>query len=86
VECGPTDNSHQIKKHGWDRIGHWSIHGLTLGALFSLPLAFSSFMVPDDSQMSGITMFFMTIVLGMIYGLLIELITTVFFKAPNQAG
>jgi hypothetical protein len=59
---------------------HWTIHGLVMGLLFSLPLAFSGLMAanPDFSKAS---MLISTIVLGMIYGLLIELITSVIFKA-----
>ncbi|MEW6364041.1 MAG: hypothetical protein AB1714_05320 [Acidobacteriota bacterium] len=62
-------------------LGHWSVHGLVMGLLFSLPLAFGGLMAPDNPQFSKTQMFISTIVLGMIYGLLIELITSVFFKA-----
>lgn len=61
--------------------GHWAIHGLVIGLLFSLPLAFSGYMAPDSPDMSKDTMFIWTVLLGMIYGLLIELITSVLFKA-----
>ena len=60
---------------------HWSIHGLFMGAVFSVPLAFSGLMAPDSPEFSKTMMFVMTIVLGMIYGLLTEVITSVFFKA-----
>lgn len=60
---------------------HWSIHGILIGAFFSLPLAFSGLMAPDNPMYSKASMFIMTIVLGMIYGFLIELITSVIFKA-----
>ena len=66
-------------------LGHWSIHGLVMGMLFSLPLAFSSLMAPDNPDFSKSAMFVWTVVLGMIYGLLIELITTVFFKAKQHS-
>lgn len=62
-------------------LGHWSIHGLVMGLLFSLPLAFGSLLAPDNPEFSKGALFFWTLVLGMVYGLLIELITTVFFKA-----
>ena len=62
-------------------LGHWSIHGLVMGMLFSVPLAFSALMAPDNPDFSKISMFVSSVVLGMIYGFLIELITTVFFKA-----
>ena len=66
-------------------LGHWSIHGLVMGMLFSLPLAFSSLMAPDNPDFSKSAMFVWTVVLGMIYGLLIELITTVFFRAKQHS-
>lgn len=64
-------------------LGHWTIHGLVMGLIFSIPLAISGLMAPDSPDYSKTTMFVMTIVLGMIYGLLIELVTTVIFKARN---
>jgi hypothetical protein len=60
---------------------HWSINGLVMGALFSLPLAFSGLMAPDSPEFSNAGMLGMTIILGMIYGLLIEFVTSVLFKA-----
>jgi hypothetical protein len=63
------------------RMGHWAIHGLVLGLLFSLPLAFSGLMAPDSPEFSKTSMFIWTVVLGMIYGFLIELITSVLLKA-----
>jgi len=63
---------------------HWSIHGLVMGALFSVPLAFSGLMAPDNPQFSKAGMFIFTIILGMIYGLFIEVITSVLFKAKIQ--
>lgn len=62
-------------------MGHWSRHGLIMGLIFSLPLAFSGLMAPDSPEYSKTSVFAWTIILGMIYGLLIELITSVFFKA-----
>ncbi len=63
------------------KLGHWTIHGLVLGALFSLPLAFSGLMAPESPDFSAGSMFFFTVLLGAIYGLLIELLTSVAFKA-----
>jgi hypothetical protein len=63
---------------------HWTIHGLAIGLVFSLPLAFSGLMAPEYPEFSKTAIFISTIVLGMIYGLLIELITSVFFKAKIQ--
>lgn len=63
------------------RLGHWSVHGLVMGAVFSVPLALSGLMAPENPQFSPAGMFGATIVLGMIYGLLIEVITSVLLKA-----
>lgn len=60
---------------------NWAIHGIVMGIIFSIPAALGTMMSPEtpgfDPQMIAIS----TIVMGMIYGFLIELITTVFFKA-----
>jgi hypothetical protein len=65
-------------------IGHWAIHGLIMGMLFSLPLAFSGLMAPDNPEFSKTAMWVWTVVLGMIYGLLIEAITSALFKARQK--
>ena len=62
-------------------LGHWSVHGLVMGMLFSIPLAFSGLMAPENPEFGRASLFAWTIVLEMIYGLLIELVTSVFFKA-----
>jgi hypothetical protein len=62
-------------------IVHWSVHGLLMGLVFSIPLAFSGLMAPASPDYSATEMFIWTIVLGMIYGLLIEVITSAIFKA-----
>ncbi len=57
---------------------HWSIHGIIMGFIFSLPAGFGAMLGPEFSK----TMLFTsTVVMGIIYGFLIELITTVIFKA-----
>ena len=63
---------------------HWSIHGLVMGLIFSLPLAFSGLLAPESPDFSKTGMFIWTIVLGMVYGLLIEVITSLLFKAKAQ--
>lgn len=60
---------------------HWTLHGLLLGLLFSFPLGFGSMMTPGGDP---VWMFVATVVMGMIYGFLIELITSVIFKAKVQ--
>ena len=68
------------------RMGHWLVHGGVIGIIFSLPLAFSGLMAPDSPEFSKSSMFIMTLVLGLIYGILIELVTTVLFKAKMQVA
>ena len=63
---------------------HWSVHGLLMGMIFSIPLAFSGLMAPESPEYCKASMFIWTIVLGMIYGLLIEVITSLIFKAKIQ--
>jgi len=65
---------------------HWALHGLLIGLVFSLPLAFSGLMAPASPDYSRLGMFLGTIALGMIYGVLIELVTTVAFKARIRSG
>ena len=55
-----------------------------MGLLFSLPLAFSGLMAPDNPEFTKIAMWVWTVVLGMVYGLLIELITSVFLKLRQR--
>jgi len=59
----------------------WVINGLVLGFLFSLPAAFGTIIMPENADLNPQIIAISTIVMGMIYGFLIELITTVFFKA-----
>jgi uncharacterized membrane protein len=63
------------------KVGHWLIHGAVIGIIFSLPIAFSGMMALDNPEYSKSMMFIMTVVLGLIYGILIEFVTTVLFKA-----
>jgi len=62
---------------------HWSLHGILIGLFYSLPLAFSGLMAPENPEFSKTSMLVSTIVMGVIYGVLIELITTVLFKAKR---
>jgi hypothetical protein len=66
------------------KLAHWSVHGIVMGLLISLPLAFSGLMAPENPEFSKTSMFAWTIVLGMIYGFLIELVTSVLFKAKME--
>jgi len=62
---------------------HWALHGLVLGFIFSVPLAFSS-MMAENPEISGGMMFASSMFMGCIYGVLIELITSVLFKAKQK--
>lgn len=59
---------------------NWAIHGAVMGIIFSSPLAFSCLITPE----SGLMLFAMTWIFGIIYGLFVEFITTVIFKAPQK--
>jgi hypothetical protein len=54
----------------------WWLHGIIIGALFSLPMALNTLFIPGNA----VYIFLATIVMGIIYGFLIELFTTVVFK------
>lgn len=62
----------------------WWLHGLLLGLLFSLPLAFSGLMAPDSEEFTKEMMFFSTLLMGGVYGFLIELVTSVILKLRNE--
>ena len=52
-----------------------------MGLIFSLPAGFGAMLAPENPEFNHMMMFVSTIVMGMIYGFLIELIATVVFKA-----
>jgi hypothetical protein len=56
----------------------WWLHGIFLGIITSIPMA-----LPILDQIS---IFIGTFVMGVIYGLLIELVTSVFFKAKSVSN
>lgn len=62
---------------------HWSLHGIIIGFVFSLPLAFGAMLGPENPEFNHTMIFISTLVMGVIYGFLIELITTVLFKAKQ---
>ena len=53
----------------------WWLHGIILGAVGSIPMAFPVMNVPN--------FFIATFVMGIIYGFVIELVTSVLFKAKQ---
>lgn len=63
---------------------NWAIHGIVMGLLFSIPGAMGSMMSPENPEFSPSMIALSTVIMGMIYGFLIELITTVFFKAKMK--
>ena len=60
---------------------HWTVNGIVLGLIFSIPAALGTMMGPETLEFDPTMIAISTVVMGMIYGLLIELITTVLFKA-----
>ncbi|MGM0566129.1 MAG: hypothetical protein ACQESX_05175 [Bacteroidota bacterium] len=62
----------------------WWLHGILLGLLFSLPLAFSGLMAPASEEFTQEMMFFSTLMMGAIYGFLIELVMSVILKLKNS--
>ena len=62
---------------------HWALHGLVMGFLFSLPAGFGAISGPENPEFTHTAMFTSTIIAGMVYGFLIEFITTVLFKAKQ---
>jgi len=63
------------------KMGHFIVHGLVMGMLFSLPMAFSGMMAPDNPAFSKVGLLISTVIIGGIYGLLTEVITSLLFKA-----
>ncbi|MFC1528025.1 hypothetical protein ACFL5D_04725 [Candidatus Neomarinimicrobiota bacterium] len=62
---------------------HWSYHGIIMGLIFGLPAAVGAMLGPENPEFNHTMMSLSTMVMGIIYGFLIELITTVLFKAKQ---
>jgi hypothetical protein len=62
---------------------HWSLHGIIMGLIFSLPAGFGAMLAPENPDFNHSMMFVATVVMGMVYGFLIELFTTLVFKAKQ---
>ncbi len=60
----------------------WPLHGILMGIIVSLPYSFGA-MAYQTPVLGKWHIFFLTLVLGAVYGLLIELITSVIFKAKH---
>lgn len=66
------------------KLGHWAVHGIVMGLIFSLPLAFSGLMASENPEFTKEMIFASTLVMGIIYGFLIELITSILFKTKQK--
>jgi len=55
----------------------WWLHGIAMGLISSIPMAVA--VLPQTDIFIG------TFIMGMVYGFLTELITTIFFKAKSVA-
>jgi hypothetical protein len=55
----------------------WALHGIVIGFLGSLPLAFPLIFTPQ----AGFNPFFAYLIAGIVWGFLIELVASVIFKA-----
>ena len=65
-------------------LGHWAVHGFVMGGLFSLPVAFGGLLAPEMVEFSKWGLFLWTVILGMIYGLLTEAVTSGMLKARQR--
>ena len=65
---------------------HWTLHGILMGLIFSLPLAISGLMASESPDFTPEMILISTFVLGAIYGFLIELFTSVVFKAKQKSN
>jgi hypothetical protein len=66
------------------KFAHWALHGMIMGFVFSLPMAFGAMLAPENPDYNHEMIFISSLVMGVIYGFLIELITTVVFKAKQE--
>lgn len=55
---------------------HWAFHGSLLGLIVGLPFASGCLLEPDNMETA-----IAALILGVVYGFLIELFTTVIFRA-----
>ncbi len=62
---------------------HWSLHGIIMGFVFSIPAGFGAMLGPENPEFSHSMILVSTIIMGMIYGFLIEFLTSVVFKAKQ---
>jgi len=58
----------------------WALHGIIIGLIVGLPFAISAFFNPVTG---GVGNFFLLLAFGVLWGFIIELFTTVVFKAKQ---
>jgi len=61
---------------------NWLLHGILMGLIVGLPFSLSA-MAQQVPGMGKWGIFFLTWALGIVYGFIIELVTSVFFKAKK---
>lgn len=61
---------------------NWALHGCLMGLIIGLPAALGA-MMNATAQFGKYELFTMTLVMGIVYGFVIELVTSVFFKAKQ---
>lgn len=61
----------------------WALHGILMGLIVGLPGAFGA-MSSATAQFGKWEMFLISLVMGIIYGFVIELVTSVIFKARQK--
>lgn len=54
-----------------------------MGLVFSIPVAFGAMLGPKNPDFTHSMLYISTILMGIMYGFLIELITSVLFKAKQ---
>jgi len=62
---------------------HWAINRPLMGLIVGIPAAFGG-MMADVEGFTPASMFMSTLVMGIIYGFLIEFVTSVVFKAKQK--
>ncbi len=63
----------------------WFLHGVLMGLIVGLPFSLSA-MAMQVPGMGKWGIFFLTCALGVVYGFIIELVTSVFFKAEQPSA